>query len=85
MSKGARAKSPPTPAPLAVAADHPSIIHRTQPFTPRPLLLGVLSTVFFAWLAFLVYLYVTTVYPHRSVAPTTAVSAVVAPVGDDSY
>jgi hypothetical protein len=34
----------------------------------------VLSTVFAAWLAFLVYLYVTTVYPRRSVAPTTAVS-----------
>ncbi|HEX5870328.1 MAG TPA: hypothetical protein VFY65_07935 [Longimicrobium sp.] len=83
MPKGARAKSPtasPAASSSAVAADHASIIHRPQPFTARPLLLGVLSTVFVAWLAFLVYLYVTTVYPHRSVAPTTAVSALVLPV-----
>ena len=75
MSKRARAKSPPTLAPSPQGADTPPIPHPDRPITPQPLLFVLLSTVFFAWLSFLVYLYLTTVYPHRSVAPTTAQTA----------
>ena len=52
----------------APAADAPERI-AVPPLKPRPLLFKILSLVFAAWIAFLVYLYVKTVHPRRSVAP----------------
>ena len=79
MSARARHQSPPTPASPRNPADTPTIPHPHRPIPPQRVLLGALSTVFFLWMAFLVYLYLTTVYPNRSVAPTTAPTASFAP------
>jgi hypothetical protein len=49
-----------------------------DPLTPRPRLLALLAVVFAVWMAFLVYLYFKTVYPHRSAAPRAAAPAAVA-------
>ena len=60
--KGKRAAAP-AEAPVAPE------LAPVRPLTPRPLLFKILSVVFAAWIAFLVYLYVKTVHPRRSVAP----------------
>jgi hypothetical protein len=46
--------------------------------------LVVISVVFAVWLGFLVYLYFTTVYHRRSVAPGGGVSAAAAVAGQSS-
>ena len=79
MSARARQKSPPPPAAPQHPVDTPTIPHPHQPIPPQRLLLGALSTVFFLWMAFLVYLYLTTVCPNRSVSPTTAQTAALLP------
>ena len=86
MSMSARPthKSPPTPAAPRSPADSGTIPHPPRPIPPQRLLLGALSTVFFLWMAFLVYLYVTTVYPNRSAAPTTAQTAACASPATDA-
>ena len=47
--------------------DKPSVV--VDPLTPRPKVFAVLLIVFAVWMAFLVFLYFKTVYPHRSTAP----------------
>jgi len=43
-----------------------------EPLTPRKKLFVFLAAVFAVWMAFLVYLYFKTVYPHRSTAPNSS-------------
>ena len=82
MAKGGRANLPklkdpskgkqpvdyeaPRPAPVALPVD---------PLTPRPGLLAALAVVFGLWMAFLVFLYVTTIYPRRAVSPSSGPTA----------
>ena len=74
MSKGARAKAIPHPSSTHSATNPPPAAELARPLTPRPLLLTALSIVFVAWLAFLVSLYFTTVYPRRSASPAQPAS-----------
>ena len=89
MATGGRAKSAPASKAKAgaeraevSAAGADSSAPAVQPLTPRRGLLAVMSVVFAAWMAFLVFLYFTTVYPRRSVAPDSSLSAVPATAAD---
>ena len=75
MARG-RGKSKPLPTPKNQREQEPAApaLPPAQPLKPRPVLLLVTSVVFALWMAFLIVLYFTTIHPHRSVAPTTAVS-----------
>ena len=64
-----RGKGKRAAAPADAAATPAPALPPVRPLKPRPLLFKILSLVFAAWIAFLVYLYVTTVQPRRSVAP----------------
>jgi hypothetical protein len=84
MAKGARGKpvDPKSPSkrnePIDYGSqprDKPSPV--LDPLTPRPKLFVVLAIVFAAWMAFLVFLYFKTVYPHRSTAPKSDLALVV--------
>ena len=48
-----------------------------DPLKPRPRMLVVLAIVFVLWLAFLLTMYFTTVYPHRHIEsrPTATATA----------
>ena len=69
MAGRARAKSAGSAGPGRAAADSPDPPPPVRPLKPRPGLLVITSGVFTVWLLFLVYLYFTTVYHHRGVAP----------------
>ena len=71
--KRGKGKRPGAPAEVPANPALPPV----RPLAPRPLLFKILSLVFAAWIAFLVYLYVKTVHPRRSVAPEPV--SVVAP------
>jgi hypothetical protein len=67
-SKGGQAVDyeSPRPAPAALPLD---------PLTPRPGLLAALAVVFGLWMAFLVFLYVTTIHPRRTASPASGPAA----------
>ena len=87
MAKGGRGKpadrktSAPGNAPIDYGAQsRGKLAPVVDPLTPRPKLLALLAVLFAVWMAFLVYLYFKTVYPHRSAAPRGDVTAMAAPV-----
>ena len=49
------------------AYQKPSPSAAADPLKPRPRMLVVLAIVFALWLAFLLTMYFTTVYPHRHI------------------
>ena len=71
----AKAKSREVGAELAATGANSSV-PPAKPLAPRRGLLAVMSVVFAAWMSFLVFLYFTTIYPRRSVAPDGSLSAV---------
>ena len=86
MAKGGRGKStdsrsqPTRQDPVEYGAQprgKPGLV--VDPLTPRPGLLAVLAVLFAVWMAFLVYLYFTTLHPHRSAAPRADVAAMAEP------
>ena len=46
-----------------------------DPLKPRPRMLVILAIVFALWLAFLLTMYFTTVYPHRHIESRPSVTA----------
>jgi hypothetical protein len=46
-----------------------------KPLQPRPRMLVVLSIVFVLWVAFLLTMYFTTVYPHRQIEARPSATA----------
>jgi hypothetical protein len=76
MAKGGRGK-PADPKPPSKRDERIDYVSQpggkpapvVAPLTPRPKLFVFLVIVFAAWMAFLVFLYFKTVYPHRSTAP----------------
>lgn len=57
------------------ANQKPSASAAPDPLKPRPRLLMVLSIVFVLWVAFLLTMYFTTVYPHRYIEARPAGTA----------
>jgi hypothetical protein len=47
----------------------------SNPLQPRPRMLVVLSVVFVLWVAFLLTMYFTTVYPHRQIEARPSATA----------
>ena len=56
-------------------AEYKPLATAPTPLKPRPKLLLVLSIVFVLWVAFLLTMYFTTVYPHRHIETRPTVTA----------
>jgi hypothetical protein len=57
----------------------PRPVFTPTPLTPRPKLFAALLLIFAAWVAFMVWMYVATVYPARHKASPAAASGKIAP------
>ena len=65
--------------PTKPSTDYNPLAPTLNPLQPRPKLLLVLSIVFVLWVALLLTMYFTTVYPHRRVEtrPSTMARATI--------
>ena len=78
MAPGGRAKTAPAIEVNRAADRADNAAPAPRPFKPRRRLLAALSVLFAAWMAFLVVLYFTTIYPRRPVAPGDGASHAIA-------